>query len=113
VKTTLCERETVAGENKHGLSDVPTKAIPRLCKPCYASWNVALSWDRPQRVRQEIVPRVLKAREAAAYIGVSPWTIRNLVHEGVLEYLPGKHWRFSTDDLDEYIRRNREKEPAL
>jgi excisionase family DNA binding protein len=103
----------VAAEGKPGSSEYLTKTFPPTCKPWSASWSFAPSWDVPRRSLRGIPPKALKTRGAAAYLGVSMWTLRNFVHDGLLEYLPGKHWRFSTDDLDEYIRRNREKEPAL
>jgi excisionase family DNA binding protein len=105
--------KSVAAEDKRGSLGVSTKAFPPLCETSYGSWNVALSFGRPRRIRPDIQPKVLKTRDAAAYLGVSRWTLRNFVHNGRLAYLPGKHWRFSTEDLDECIRRNREKETVI
>jgi excisionase family DNA binding protein len=55
--------------------------------------------------------KVLKTKEAARYIGVSPWKLRKLVHEGRLAYLSdGENTsalRFLVEDLDEYLNRCR------
>jgi excisionase family DNA binding protein len=102
----------MAVEDKAGSSRA-SSTFWGLCKPWSASWNLALRRDGPRPHIRGVAPKALKTREAAAYLGVSMWTLRNFVHDGILEYLPGKHWRFSTDDLDEYIQRSREKEPAI
>jgi excisionase family DNA binding protein len=55
--------------------------------------------------------KVLKTREAARYIGVSPWKLRKLVHEGRLAYLSDgdctSALRFLVADLDDYLSRCR------
>ena len=59
--------------------------------------------------------KVLKTKEAARYIGVSPWKLRKLVHEGRLAYLSDgdntSALRFLVEDLDGYLGRCRV--PAL
>ena len=53
--------------------------------------------------------KVMRTREAAKYIGVSPWKLRNLVHEGRLAYLSDgdntSALRFRAKHLDEYLER--------
>ena len=53
--------------------------------------------------------KVMRTREAAKYIGVSPWKLRNLVHEGRLAYLSDgdntSALRFRVKHLDEYLER--------
>jgi excisionase family DNA binding protein len=55
--------------------------------------------------------KVLKTREAARYIGVSPWKLRKLVREGRLAYLSDgdatSALRFLVEDLDNYLGRCR------
>jgi excisionase family DNA binding protein len=55
--------------------------------------------------------KVLKTKEAARYIGVSPWKLRKLVHEGRLAYLSDgdntSALRFLVEDLDDYLGRCR------
>lgn len=63
---------------------------------------------RPVLTREPIQSPVLQTEEAAAYLGLSPWKIRELVHNGELAYIKdcGK-WRFLKSDLDEYLLRHR------
>jgi excisionase family DNA binding protein len=55
--------------------------------------------------------KVMRTREAAKYIGVSPWKLRNLVHEGRLAYLSDgdstSALRFLVEDMDDYLTRCR------
>lgn len=53
--------------------------------------------------------KVLKTKEAATYLGVSPWKLRNLVHEGKVAYISDgdntSALRFRVKHLDEYLER--------
>jgi excisionase family DNA binding protein len=40
-------------------------------------------------------------------LGVSPWTLRRLVADGQLSFLPGKFLRFDRQELDAYISREK------
>jgi excisionase family DNA binding protein len=55
--------------------------------------------------------KVMRTWEAAKYIGVSPWKLRNLVHEGRLAYLSDgdstSALRFLVEDMDDYLTRCR------
>jgi len=55
--------------------------------------------------------RVLRTKEAARYIGVSPWKLRNLVHDAKVAYVSDGEatsaLRFLQSDLDDYLARNR------
>ncbi|MGA3167219.1 MAG: helix-turn-helix domain-containing protein [Terriglobia bacterium] len=55
--------------------------------------------------------KVMRTKEATRYIGVSPWRLRKLVHEGRLAYLSDgdatSALRFLVADLDEYLNRCR------
>jgi len=69
--------------------------------------------DRQQETKKPptrvIEPRTLRTKEAAEYAGVSEWKLRQLVHSGEITFLPGKYWRFATNDLDRWIEAGREK----
>jgi excisionase family DNA binding protein len=63
------------------------------------------------RVPAKFSPRLLRTREAAKYIAVSPWKIRKLAQEGKLPYIAdgdGSPLRFDIRDLDAYIERFRQ-----
>ena len=55
--------------------------------------------------------KVMRTREAAKYIGVSPWKLRNLTHEGRVAYISDgdatSALRFLVADLDGYLNRCR------
>jgi excisionase family DNA binding protein len=50
-----------------------------------------------------ISPVVLRTRDAAQYLAISPWFLRKLVADGRIRVLPGKYWRFRVVDLDSYL----------
>jgi excisionase family DNA binding protein len=57
-----------------------------------------------------ITPRLLRTREAAQYLSMSPWQVRNLAHEGKLPFVAEEGscvWRFDRDDLDCFITDNK------
>ena len=58
------------------------------------------------RNRQE---RLVRAREAAAYLGVSLVTLRRMEKQGVLSpyRTPGGHRRYSLEMLEEYLENSR------
>ena len=55
-------------------------------------------------------PRLLSTEDAAEYLAVSPWQIRQLVHEGKLPAIRSgaRSWRFDLRDLDSYIDAQKE-----
>jgi excisionase family DNA binding protein len=56
----------------------------------------------------QFAPRLLKTRQAARYLGISPWKLRNLVQNGEIRYIPGEStspWLFDIHDLDAFIER--------
>lgn len=61
------------------------------------------------RKSRSVAPRLLNTNSAAEYIGVSEWKLRQMVHAGEIEYVPGKYWRFDVQSLDRWIDQNREK----
>lgn len=58
-----------------------------------------------------IAPRLLRAKPAAAYLGVSLRMLRQLVEDGLPYLQPGKGdnspWYFDRADLDAWIERNK------
>ena len=58
--------------------------------------------------------RLLRTREAAAYLSISPWKLRKLVQDGflpVVQASEGGAWRVDVRDLDSFIERNKRVEP--
>ena len=53
--------------------------------------------------------KVLKTKAAAAYLAISPWKLRNLVHEGKMAYISDgdntSALRFQVKHLDDYLER--------
>jgi excisionase family DNA binding protein len=51
--------------------------------------------------------RLIKIRQAAAYLGMSAWKLRRLVQDGKIPYIPGDGptapWLIDIRDLDAYI----------
>ncbi len=61
-------------------------------------------------VKNTCKPRLLRTNDAAAYLGISPWKLRNLVHLGLLRIVHdpfGGPWLFDVNDLDDHINRNK------
>ena len=57
-----------------------------------------------------VTPRILKTKQAALYLGVSAWKLRNLVQAGEIPYIPGEGtspWLFDKQDLDNWIERRK------
>jgi hypothetical protein len=58
-----------------------------------------------------IAPRLLKTREAARYLAVCPWKMRNLVQTGEIPCIFGdgtSPWLFDIQDLDNWIERRKQ-----
>ena len=53
----------------------------------------------------------MKIKQAAVYLAISPWKLRNLVQQGKIPYIEDgggtSPWRF--DVLDDYIERSRQR----
>ncbi len=64
------------------------------------------------RISNPIAPKLLTLKEAAAYLGLTPWGLREKVWEGHLPFIrtPGaRKLHFAITDLDAYIEDNRTK----
>jgi excisionase family DNA binding protein len=54
----------------------------------------------------------LKTNEAAAYLGVSPWKLRNLVQAGEISYIAGdgtSPWLFDKQELDHWVETRKQR----
>ena len=53
----------------------------------------------------------MKTKQAAEYLAISQWKLRNLVQQGLIPYIEDgggtSPWRFDLRDLDAYIERSR------
>ena len=58
-----------------------------------------------------IVTRLVKTKQAAEYLAISEWKLRNLVQLGLIPYIEDgggtSPWRFDVRDLDAYVERSR------
>lgn len=74
--------------------------------------NAALSEPKKTHLNKSAVPyrRLLRTKEAAEYLGISPWKLRRLIQSGQLPVVQdGDDSPFLLDmrDLDSYIERNK------
>lgn len=57
-------------------------------------------------------PRLVRIKNAAAYLGISTWKLRDLVQQGRLPVLRGEGkyapWLFDVRDLDAFVDREKE-----
>jgi excisionase family DNA binding protein len=59
-----------------------------------------------------VEPRALKTNDAAAYLGISPWKLRNLVQFGEISYISGEGtspWLFDKQELDRWVESRKQK----
>jgi excisionase family DNA binding protein len=69
---------------------------------------------QPTIARPTLAKRLLRVREAAQYLSVSPWKLRRLVQDGLLpiiQHSDGAPWLVDVRDLDSFIERNKRTEP--
>lgn len=64
---------------------------------------------QPKPRTRTVEPRTLRTPEAARYLGISEWKLREMVYSGEIECVRQKYWLFSIDDLDKWIRASRER----
>jgi excisionase family DNA binding protein len=62
------------------------------------------------QTKSELPRRLLRTSEAARYLGVSKWKVRELVQSGELPYIQinGGPWLFDVRDLDAFIERHKQ-----
>jgi len=109
--------ETQVSVLKTWLDGVPVGMLPQT----YRAYREEL--DRPQQESKTpkrlprdngslFPPRMLKTNDAAAYLGISPWKLRNLVQSGEIRYIPGdgtSPWLFDKQDLDSWIETRKQR----
>jgi excisionase family DNA binding protein len=64
-----------------------------------------------QSSQTPVKPRLIRTKDAARYLGVSPWKLRQLVLDGQLSFVndgDGSPWRFDLHDLDALIVRQKQ-----
>jgi excisionase family DNA binding protein len=56
-------------------------------------------------MESQLRPRLVSTRDAANYLAISAWQLRQLVHSGKLPYIEdgARSWRFDVHDLDCFI----------
>lgn len=58
-----------------------------------------------------IPPRLVKTKQAAEYLAISEWKLRNLVQQGLIPHIEDgggtSPWRFDMRDLDAYVEKSR------
>jgi excisionase family DNA binding protein len=62
--------------------------------------------------KASVAARGLKTNEAAAYLGVSPWKLRNLVQAGEISYIAGdgtSPWLFDKQELDQWVETRKQR----
>jgi excisionase family DNA binding protein len=67
---------------------------------------------RKSNRKASVAPRALKTNDAAAYLGISPWKLRNLVQSGEISYISGEGtspWLFDKQELDRWIESRKQK----
>jgi excisionase family DNA binding protein len=58
----------------------------------------------------DVAPRLVRLKGGAAYLGMSPWQLRNLVQRGelpVVKISDGGPWLLDLRDLDAWVERNK------
>jgi len=62
--------------------------------------------------RGDVPPRLMRLKDGAAYIAVSPWQLRNLVQRGdlpVVKFAENGPWLVDRADLDALILKNKQQ----
>lgn len=51
------------------------------------------------------IPALLSVKEAASYLGMADWTMRDYFRDGIIKAykINGKTWRTTRKDLDDFI----------
>jgi excisionase family DNA binding protein len=61
-------------------------------------------------VNSEIMPAILKTRDLAILLDLSPDTINDMARRGLLKgYKSGNQWRFRRKDIERYIEREKSR----
>lgn len=63
-----------------------------------------------QRISNPITPQLLSLKDAAQYLGLSPWALRERVWQGTIPFVRfpgGKKQYFHVKDLESFIEENK------
>ena len=66
--------------------------------------------NKAQRINNPVRPKLLSVKEAARFLGVSTWTMRNFAWNSVIPFVQfpnGRKLYFDILDLEEVVRRNK------
>jgi excisionase family DNA binding protein len=66
--------------------------------------------QRKTRSKPETLSRLLRTKQAAQYIGVSEWKLRQMVYNGEIAVIRGKYWTFDIKALEKWIDAHQERE---
>jgi excisionase family DNA binding protein len=70
--------------------------------------------NNPRNTNNKLLPRLLSMAEAARYMSLSYWTIRDLIATGQLpKVVFGKRILVDIQDLNALIEKNKTREPVL
>ena len=75
---------------------------------------IEASPSHPTLSKPALAKRLLRVKDAAQYLSISPWKVRKLVQVGLLPVVQaseGGAWRVDVRDLDAFIERNKRVEP--
>ena len=115
-------RSAVSKRDRGGRSEVCGAILPKRLRDSYAGKadpgrphdsEGARDYRSPASpsVLPAVRPRLLGIRDAAAYLGLSHWTLRDLVWRGDLaEVRIGRRLLFDQKDLDALIERSKRRE---
>lgn len=71
------------------------------------------SWKRKRPKGPQPGQRLLDVHQAGVFLGISPWTVRDLLWRGDLAHVRvGRLVRIDLRDLENFITKNREQHPA-
>ncbi len=71
------------------------------------------SWRRKRSPDPQPGQRLFDVQQAGVFLGVSPWTVRNLIWAADLPHVKvGRLIRVDLRDLETYVARHRQQTPA-
>jgi excisionase family DNA binding protein len=78
--------------------------------PIQQAANETVDEERDRTVPRATAQRLMRTRQAAKYLGLSTWALRNLVQHGEIPVIPQQGhapWLVDVRDLDSWIERNK------
>ena len=105
--TKVIQSHAQASETRRIQSPAPLPKAPAGQQPASRRDSNVTRSSAPSR-------RLLRTKEAAQYLSISPWKLRRLVQDGLLPIVQdseGAAWRIDVRDLDGFIERNKRTAP--